>query len=575
MVMNDRPCQMKTTAFTKLSRVLALFILCCALPARAAATFIVTTNSDSGPGSLRQAIADANAAGEGTISFSNVSGTITLTSSELSFTGNLTLVGPGPANLAVSGMFFRRVLNVYASSTSSISGITIRDGRRDGADGGGVYNAGSLLLSNCTVTGNYARQDGSSFGRPPVWGGGIFNVGILMVNNSRVIGNGTQVVGPFSQVQAPHGGGIYNLGTLLLTRSSLAYNFTADGYPSDQSFGPDGGSGGGLYNAATATLIDCTISGNRCGNGGHGGFVGFYGPSYRGGNGGSGGGIYSSGTLYLTNCTIDGNASGSGGEGGAYVPPTATKSGDGGNAGDGAGIYKAGVLAMASCTISRGNPGAGGIPGNAPDPTQWGSFGRPARGSGIWNQTGTVQVANSLIASNAASLAPDVGGAFASQGHNLIGNTNGSVGFPGSNDLLNLDPKLGPLTNNGSPTLTCALLVGSPAIDAGDDSLAGIDQRGFPRPSGLHVDIGAFEVQIPNGAPCLIGPERLGNNALRFAFTNTPGASFTVLATTNVAFPSTNWTVLGSTVENTPGWFQYTDTQTTNDAQRFYQIRWP
>ena len=60
--------------------------------------------------------------------------------------------------------------------------------------------------------------------------------------------------------------------------------------------------------------------------------------------------------------------------------------------------------------------------------------------------------------------------------------------------MNNTDPKLGPLANNGGPTLTMALLPGSPAIDAGDTSLApATDQRGFPRPAGLAADIGAFE----------------------------------------------------------------------------------
>ena len=66
-----------------------------------------------------------------------------------------------------------------------------------------------------------------------------------------------------------------------------------------------------------------------------------------------------------------------------------------------------------------------------------------------------------------------------------------------------IDPKLDPLSDNGGPTLTHALMPGSPAIDTGDDSVLGAphllttDQRGvgFPRKSGAHVDIGAYEVQ--------------------------------------------------------------------------------
>src|SRR5262249_30509049 len=82
--------------------------------------------------------------------------------------------------------------------------------------------------------------------------------------------------------------------------------------------------------------------------------------------------------------------------------------------------------------------------------------------------------------------------------------TNGVNGDQAGSVASPLDPRLGTLQNNGSPTLTMALLPGSPAIDAGDDSVLGAplflttDQRGpgFPRKAGLHVDIGAFEIQF-------------------------------------------------------------------------------
>ena len=102
----------------------------------------------------------------------------------------------------------------------------------------------------------------------------------------------------------------------------------------------------------------------------------------------------------------------------------------------------------------------------------------------------------------------------ASQGHNLIGRPDRSIGWVGS-DLLGgtseatrLDPLLGPLQDNGGPTFTMALLPNSAAIDAGEDSVLGVphnfatDQCGRPRKSGAHVDIGAFEVQAA-GAPRL------------------------------------------------------------------------
>jgi hypothetical protein len=82
-------------------------------------------------------------------------------------------------------------------------------------------------------------------------------------------------------------------------------------------------------------------------------------------------------------------------------------------------------------------------------------------------------------------------------GHNLVGNSQGGSGYD-TTDLLDVDPLLGPLQNNGGLTKTMALLPGSPAIDAGDNTNAPEwDQRGpgYPRIVNGVIDIGAFEVQ--------------------------------------------------------------------------------
>ena len=73
----------------------------------------------------------------------------------------------------------------------------------------------------------------------------------------------------------------------------------------------------------------------------------------------------------------------------------------------------------------------------------------------------------------------------------------------------------------------------------------------------------------------LTNPIRLGNGSFQFDFTNTPGASFTTLATTNVSFPLSNWTVLGTPTEAPPGQYQFTDLQASNLVQRFYRVRLP
>ena len=124
-------------------------------------------------------------------------------------------------------------------------------------------------------------------------------------------------------------------------------------------------------------------------------------------------------------------------------------------------------------------------------------------GGGIYTDTGTtVNSKNTVIASNTATGAPDVVGAYTSQGHNLIGDSTGSSGFTNgvNGDQAGssgnpIDPKLGPLQNNGGPTETHALLTGSPAIDAGDNTYApDTDQRGKERIVNGTIDIGAYEL---------------------------------------------------------------------------------
>jgi hypothetical protein len=80
-----------------------------------------------------------------------------------------------------------------------------------------------------------------------------------------------------------------------------------------------------------------------------------------------------------------------------------------------------------------------------------------------------------------------------------------------------------------------------------------------------------------NPTMSLVNPVSLGNGRVQFGFNNLSGASFSVLATTNIALPSSSWTVLGAAVE-TPagsGQFQFTDLQATNYPHRFYRVILP
>ena len=187
--------------------------------------------------------------------------------------------------------------------------------------------------------------------------------------------------------------------------------------------------------------------------------------SVSGNTAGNVGGIYNLGIADLTNSTVSGN--------------TANL--------NGGGIYNSSStlltirLTITSSTIS-GNTATNGI------------------GGGIYNNQATLT--NTIIAGNSLGndCVIDSFGTITSLGHNL--DSDGTCGLNGPGDLSNVvDPKLGPLADNGGPTLTHALLPGSPAIDSGDDSVLGVphnlttDQRGpgFPRLQGAHVDIGAYE----------------------------------------------------------------------------------
>ncbi|MGH2678561.1 MAG: choice-of-anchor Q domain-containing protein, partial [Actinomycetota bacterium] len=108
---------------------------------------------------------------------------------------------------------------------------------------------------------------------------------------------------------------------------------------------------------------------------------------------------------------------------------------------------------------------------------------------------GSVTLQNTLVAGNTAPVGPDCTGQVASLGNNLIGNSTDCDFVAGTGDQVGtgvapIDPKLGPLADNGGPTPTHALLKGSPAINAGGSGCTSADQRGAPRKD---CDIGAYE----------------------------------------------------------------------------------
>src|SRR6185295_3276094 len=132
------------------------FLLTLALADRAgAATFSVTTLADSGPGSLRQAILNSNAAvGADEITFS-VTGTITLTSGEIAITDDLVISGPGAGALTVSGNDLSRIFNMDDGMVGAIdveiSGLTLTQGHAQGP-GGAVLSSENLTILDSVIS---------------------------------------------------------------------------------------------------------------------------------------------------------------------------------------------------------------------------------------------------------------------------------------------------------------------------------------------------------------------------------------------------------------------------------------
>ncbi len=190
-----------------------------------ATTITVMNLNDSGPGSLRQALSDANDGD--TIDFSvTTPATITLSAGELGVVKSITIAGPGAANLTVDGNHASRVFEITSNSTVTISGLTITNGSVSGSPGGGgIYNNGAVLtVSNCTISGNSAD-----------FGGGISNNATLAISNSTLSGNSA----------ANFGGGIYNTAELTISNSTLSGN--------SASFG-----GGGICTFSGLTISNST-----------------------------------------------------------------------------------------------------------------------------------------------------------------------------------------------------------------------------------------------------------------------------------------------------------------------------
>ena len=314
-------------------------------------------------------------------------------------------------------------------------GITIT---RPSANGGLISQyGGDLTLDGITLTGGRTNN------------GGALDINLdgfstkLQLKNSVITGNSALTAGAGIYV-SPYSN---TVATISITNSTISNN---------TAYGEAIIDGAGIYlgGASTLTMTGSTLSNNGDSSGTR-----------------WGGGIYAGfrSTVTLINSTLSNNVS--------FC--------------EGAGLYaQSNGLTQAQVTLTSST--------FAFNATQ----GECGSGGGLYQYGGSLTLNNSIMAGNTHNGNPaDIGGSnfqtlTVNGTNNLVQNVSDAVIF--TNARLTSDPLLSPLANNGGPTLTHALLSGSPAINAGGSTTLTTDQRGvgFQRVVGSAVDIGAFEAPI-------------------------------------------------------------------------------
>ena len=342
--------------------------------------------------------------------------------------------------------------------------------------------------------------------------------------------------------------------TILLTNQiTLSWNITIDGSTLPDGIQINGNSASRIFeltNNAIVVLNSLTLTNGYASLGGaifnnFGSALTLNNSTIVGCSARYGGAIYNDGPLTLNQCTLSGNT--------AYLIY-------------GGAIEAGGAVALNQSTIT----------GNTVD-------GAGGEGGGIYIVASSLRLTNSIVAGNSASTGADIlnfQSTLIRAGTNIIqSSVNTSGGTDSGTAAINADPQLAALGNYGGPTQTMPPLAGSPAIDpvGGDTtSVFATDQRGLPRVVNGIVDVGAVEVQAAASTPAdITGAAKLGDGTFQFSFSNQTGASFEVLAATNVALPTSNWTTLGLATEMPAGQFQFTDPGATNYPQRFYRVKSP
>ena len=531
---NQKSCRTNLSGFAVfITFLITLFLANPAQAATIAVTDMLDANSGVASCTLRDAITAVNSAGVtlancvnsgvafGTSDTITVpAGTYTITgataddanlSGDLDISKPVIITGVGQASTIIDGGGIDRVF--HASSTAAavtFNGVTIQNGFTLNGHGCGIYTFGATTatLTNSTVFGNngggigggiYSGGDvtltGSTVSNNIVVliGGGVYTEAKLTMTNSTVSGNTANA----------STGGIYATGFVKMTNSNVSNNMSPTGVV------------GGVRSVSGLAMTDSTVSGNTASS--------------------AFGGINNAGVLTMTNSTVSGNRASS------Y-----------------AGIYSGGPITMTNSTVSNNSATGtnGGITADGSvtliNSTIYGNSAGGLYGGLYLYDAGplyyTLTTGNSIIANNTGGdCSTSVMTTYISNGYNI--DSDGSCGLVGIGDQPNTTVaalNLAALANNGGPTMTHELLVGSSAIDAGS-CVNATDQRGTTRPQGVTCDIGAYELEASSvtvtvsGVGSVAGGNAIDCPAVLCSENYTAGTVVTLIAVASSGETFTGW----------------------------------
>lgn len=446
------------------------------------ATINVYNCDNSGNGSLRNAVAQAQSGD--TINLSTMTcDTINLSSSIITSVDNLSIVGnmgdPEDKYPAISGGNVTTPIVHDGTGTLTLSGVSVKFGKFSFGTsttlyGGCIASQGNVVLKDFAKV-KYCTTENTGSG--DAIGGGIYSAGRTTLKNGASVTLSKAVAGDGRAA----GGGIYAAGGVTLEGSVISEN-------SARATSGVVARGGGVYSGESLTMKYSIISNNEA----------------RGDNGvftvAGGGASVQRGTTLIRNSSIYGNTAPAAaglllGQSGSGTTTIQSSTISGNTATDsnskygGSGIWVGNKTKIVNSTIS----------GNAEQNDEGNKYGAVSVAAGK-----QLELSSTIVGGN--TLTPTGGTATASD---LWGQGSSPLPVTGSNNLVAfftnisvpddtlvlVDPKLGPLADNGGLTPTMTLLPTSPAIDAGKSNGLQVDQRGsgYPRVIGSAADIGAFE----------------------------------------------------------------------------------